>query len=184
MRMRHLFSLAHDHRCAAVCIAAEGAGDGIEGGRAVVLRPVELDAARDPRPGKADQSGLYDLVVIHAVIAVRLVVDALDAAADLRQYHYFEVIVFQKYRPVFLVDLDIGESFGHRMGIHAAGASLIDALFQKHGVFVRASGLVCGDNDRFFPYCCLLHIHNASSFLRYLVLLLCFYYNAIRGNLH
>ena len=39
----------------------------------VMLRPVELDAAGNPRPGQADQRGLDDGLVVNQIVAVGLV---------------------------------------------------------------------------------------------------------------
>ena len=55
-----------------------------ESGRVVVLRPVELDAARDPRPRQPDQGRLYDLIVVEKVIAANLVKAPQDPSAESR----------------------------------------------------------------------------------------------------
>ena len=67
-----------------------------EGAGAVVLRPVELDAAGDPRPGEADERRLdHVLAVEEIVVVVRLVLADEDASADFRQHHQPDELVFQ-----------------------------------------------------------------------------------------
>jgi hypothetical protein len=46
----------------------------------MMLRPVELDAAADPRPGQADQRRLDDRLVVDEVVAVGLVEDPRGCA--------------------------------------------------------------------------------------------------------
>ena len=44
-----------------------------------MLRPVELNAAGDPRSCQPYQCGLDDLVVIYRIVAVGFVIHTLDA---------------------------------------------------------------------------------------------------------
>jgi hypothetical protein len=39
----------------------------------MMLRPVEFDAAGNPRPGKAHERGLYDRLMVDCVVAIRFV---------------------------------------------------------------------------------------------------------------
>lgn len=117
----------------------------------MVLRPVELDAAADPRPHQAHQRGLDDLVVVDEVVAVGLVIGALHAPAQLRQDHHAQIVVFQPYRAVGLVHLFIVDLINDGKGIHLAAAALIDALFQKHGIGVGLAHAVGGDNHALLP---------------------------------
>ena len=64
----------------------------------VVLRPVELDAAADPRPGQADQRGLDHRLVVDEIVAVGLVLQPVDAAAELREDHHAEEFVLDEQR--------------------------------------------------------------------------------------
>ena len=65
------------------------------GGRAVMLRPVELDPAGDPGAGKAYQGRFDHMVIIDKIIVVCLIVCPLDTAADLWQDHNLEIIILQ-----------------------------------------------------------------------------------------
>jgi hypothetical protein len=58
-----------------------------ERGRTMVLRPVELDAARDPRAGEPDECRLDDVVAVEEVVVARLVVADVDPPAEFGQEH-------------------------------------------------------------------------------------------------
>ena len=116
----HLIDLGELDGFAAVAVF-HGApvGRGV-GGRAVVLRPVEFDAAGNPRAGKADKRRLDDLVVIDEVVAVGLVVGALNAAAKLRKHHHADIVVFKPYGGIGLVGLFIKDLVDDRQGVDLA----------------------------------------------------------------
>ncbi len=116
-----------------------------------MLRPVELDAAADPRPHQAYQRGLDDLVVVDEVVAVGLVIGALHTPTQLRQDHHAQIVVFQPYRAVGLIDLFIVNLINDGKGVNLAAAALIDALFQKHGIGVGLAHAVGGDNHALLP---------------------------------
>jgi hypothetical protein len=70
---------------------------GHEGARTMVLRPVELDASRNPRPGEADERRLDHLLAIEEIIiGIGLVLADEDAPADFRQHDEADEIVFQQ----------------------------------------------------------------------------------------
>jgi hypothetical protein len=66
-----------------------------------MLRPVELDAAGNPRPGQADERGLDDVLVVNQIVAVGLVLNGVDAPADFRQHQHAEKFVFDPDRLPF-----------------------------------------------------------------------------------
>ncbi len=131
LRAEHALDLAHPHGFAAVGGFLDAIIDGCEGGGAVVLRPVELDAARNPRPGQPDQRRLDDAVVVDEVIVVGLVERHLHAPAKLGQQHDQQVAVLQKDRRVLAVGFDGVDAFDHGVGIDGAAAALVDAFFEK-----------------------------------------------------
>ena len=68
--------------------------------RPVMLRPVELDAAAEIHgPGQADQRGLDDGLVVDEIVAVGLVLQRVDAPADLRQDQHAENTRSRARRP-------------------------------------------------------------------------------------
>ena len=90
---KHFFILVYPHGFAAVGIFFYKMICWFKGRWPVVLRPVKLNAAADPRPGKRHKRRLYYLVVIHKMIIVGFIIRHLDAAAKFRQYHHFQVII-------------------------------------------------------------------------------------------
>ena len=64
-----------------------------EGGWAVVLRPVELNAAADPGPGQSDEGGFYHMIVVNEMTLSDLVEGHLHASAQFGQDHHFDVFV-------------------------------------------------------------------------------------------
>ena len=130
----------------AVGVFFDGILDRQEGGRPVVLRPIELDAAGDPRPGQPHQGRLDHRLPIDEVVAVGLVLGDVDPAADLRQDHDPQIFIFQPDGLPSPVGLGLGNSIGERQRIDLPAAALIDPLLQEHGVLVRRSGKI-GRND-------------------------------------
>ena len=60
-----------------------------------MLRRVELDATRDPRPQQANQRRLDDALPVEEVVAIADVLSDVNAAADLRQDHQSDVLVLE-----------------------------------------------------------------------------------------
>ena len=65
--------------------------------RTVVLRPVELYAAADPRPCQSHQRGLDHVVVIDEMALFQLIVGHLNTSAQFRHHHHLQVLVFQEH---------------------------------------------------------------------------------------
>src|ERR1039457_6091440 len=70
------------------------------GGRAMVLGPVELDAARDPRTQQAHQRGLDHVLAVEEIVVVGLVLADVNATADFRQYHQANVLILDEDAPI------------------------------------------------------------------------------------
>ena len=103
------------------------------GGCAVVVGPVELDAARDPGAEHADQRGLDDFILIEEVVAGLLVERRIDLAADLGQDHKLNVIVFEDYSLIGLVKFGLfRRADDNRVWIRVAGEALMHAVLRKH----------------------------------------------------
>ena len=153
----HLVHVMQQHGHAAVLILQGHIIHRKEGGRPVMLGPVELDAAGDPGTGQAHQRRLDHVIVIDKIIAVRLVIGPLDPAAQLRQHHHLQVLVFQPDRRVLLVGLRLADLLHRGIGIYLAAASLIHTLVQENGIFLRFSDLIGGDHDLLHPNLCFAH---------------------------
>ena len=133
----HRFVLAQPDGAAAVGVLFDRVLDRHEGGGTVVLRPVELHAAGDPRAQQTDQRRLDDVLAVEEVVAVRLVQADVDAAADLRQDHQPDVFVLEVDCLVWLVELLVANPVGEGIRIHLAAAALIDPLVEEHRIAVR-----------------------------------------------
>ena len=153
------------HRGGSVRVFAEGVIHRHKGGRPVVLRPVELDSAADPRSGQSDQCGLDHPVVVYKVIAVRLVQRPLDAAAQLRQDHHIQVIILQDQRFVFGILFGIADFLADRDRVHLSRGALVGALFNKQRVLLHASGTVGGNGDNLLVNLCLVHMVLSPDFI-------------------
>ena len=172
LRAVHLVDLGELDRAAAVLVFGDAPVGRRIGRRAVVLRPVELDAAGNPRADEAHQRRLDDLVVVDEVVAVGLVVGALDAAAQLRQHHHADVVVLQPHRGIGLIDLLVEDLVDDGQRIHLAAGALIDALFEEHGVLVRLADAIGGQHDLLHPdFSVALNVFHSSILLPVLVII-------------
>ena len=122
-----------------------------------MLGPVKFNATRDPGAGQSHQRRFDDMIVVDKIIAVGLVISPLDPASQLRQHHYFQIIVLQKKRCILLIHFLIADLLDHRVGIYPSRASLIDTFLQKHRILIRLSCFVCGNDHFFFPDLNLIH---------------------------
>ena len=91
--VEHPFHLVHPDGDRAVLVLHDVAVDGQIGRRTVVLRPVELDAATDPRARQSHQRGLDNVVIIDEVALLDLIVGHLYAATQLGHHHHLQVLV-------------------------------------------------------------------------------------------
>ena len=129
--------LAHPAGLRAVRILLQGGLRGHEGGGPVVLRPVELHAAGDPRACQTDHGRLDADVLVDELVAVALLRGAMDFSAQLRQQLHRDVLVFQGDHVVALIDRRVAQPVRVRDGIDPAGRPLIRLFLQKERKFVR-----------------------------------------------
>ena len=148
---KHALDLRAPDRAAAVGVFGDAPVERAKGAGAVVLRPVELNAARDPRPGQAHQRGLDHLVVVNEMIAVGFIERHLYAAAQLGQDHDAQVAIFQKHCGIRLVGFLVEHAVDHRVRVDHAAAALVDAFFQEHRVAVGLADGIGRDYHRFGP---------------------------------
>ena len=149
--MEHLLHLADPHRDTTVGIVLDGGVDWHVGGRTVMLRPVELDAAADPGTGQAHQGRLDDVVVVHEVAPGYLVVGHLYTAAQLGQHHHYDILVLQPNGQIVLVYLLIAHRLDDGIGIHHTTRPLIDTFLQEHRVLLGLAHLIGGNGHYFSP---------------------------------
>ena len=129
-----------------------------EARRAVRERPVELDAARDPRAECADQTGLYHMLPVEKVVAGRLVLCRIDLAADFRHDQHVQIFVFHMDHrigfvlPVLAVDVE-----RRLVGIGSAGGALVVAVFREQRYFFLCRLRVGRNHERFDTDGCFIH---------------------------
>ena len=116
--VEHALHFAHPHRDTAIGVLLDCGIYGHIGAGAVVLRPVELNASRNPGTCKTHKSGLDHVVVVDEVALLYLVVSHLHTAAKLGQNHHFDILVFDIYGIVLLIYLLVGHRLDYRVGIN------------------------------------------------------------------
>ena len=94
-RAVHLIDIPGNDRAASIRILPNVMIDRRISRRSVMLRPVELYAARNPRSGQAYQRGLDYSVVIYEIIVVCLIVSSLDPPAQFGKNHDFQIFVLE-----------------------------------------------------------------------------------------
>ena len=108
---------------------------GQKAGRPVVIRPVELHAAGDPRAERADQAGLDDVLAVEKVIVGGLVPRGEDPSPDLWEHQNVQIFVFQMHNGIafFLTETAVDLQNG-LVGVRAAGGALMHTVLgeQRH----------------------------------------------------
>ena len=115
-------------------------------GRPMMLRPIEFNATGYPWPRQADKRGLDYRLVIDEVIAIGLILQNVDSPANFRQYHGADKLVLDPNGLPLPVYRFFRDAIGKGQRVHLTAAPLINALFEKHRVFVRRRREV-GRND-------------------------------------
>ena len=115
--MEHLLHLAAPYANRAIGVLFDAGVNGHEGGGTVVLRPVELDAATDPRTCQTYEGRLDDVVVVHKVALGYLVVGHLHTASQLRQYHHLDVLILNPNGLIVLIHLLVAYRLDDGIGI-------------------------------------------------------------------
>ncbi len=147
----HVFNFADGDGAASVRIFKDFAVHRVKRARTVMLRPVELDSAGNPGPGKAYEGGFDHLIVVDKIIAVRLVVGALNAPAEFRQNHDKQILIFEAERLINRVARFVADRFDDGMRINLSRTALIDAFFKKNGVALGFSHRIGGNDDLLAP---------------------------------
>ena len=161
---KHLLDFATPQGHTAVIVADDAPIDGQKSAGAVVLRPVELDPPRNPRPRQPHQGWFDDLVVIDEVVVVGFVERHLHASTQLGQDHNFEVLIFEKNSGVVLVSFFVKDTIYHGVGINNATAALIDSLMQKQRLLEWLANPVGGNGYDFAPDACTI-AHDVTHFV-------------------
>ena len=94
----------------------------------MVLRPIELNAPRNPRAGQTYKGGLDNLIVVDKVVAIGFVHSHMDSPTYFWQQHDLEIAIFQKYSAIFLVSFCVGDVFDNWMRVYDTTTALINAF--------------------------------------------------------
>ena len=157
--VEHPFPLAHPDHHTAVGAFLDRIVHREEGAGAVMLRPVELDAAGDPGACQADQSRFDHMVVVDEMAFLDLIVCHLHTSAQFRQDHHLYIFILQIDCVIRLVFAGIFNLFNHGIRIYHPAASLVNTFFQEHRVLFRFTDAIGGEKDIFFPnFYILCHI--------------------------
>ena len=117
----------------------------------MVLRPVELDTAGDPRAGQSDQGRLDHMIVINEMTLLDLVVRHLYPSAQFWQDHHLYIFIFQIHGMIGLILTSIFDLFNYRIRIYDPAASLIHTFFQEHRILLRFTNAIGREKDIFLP---------------------------------
>ena len=117
----------------------------------MVLGPVKLNTATDPRSGQTHKRRLHHMVIIDEMTLLDLVISHLDASPQLGQNHHEDIIVFEIYGLIVLIDLLVANRLYHGIRIEHTARTLIDTLFQKHWILLWLPYLIGRDGYNFSP---------------------------------
>src|ERR1700682_5614940 len=117
----------------------------------MMLWPIELYAAGNPRPSQTHERGFDNVLAVEEVIPVRLVNADVDASANLRQDHDTQKLVLQMNRLPCVLDRIRRDAVRERQWVHPPTTALIDPFFEKHGVLVGRQRMICRDHDGLRP---------------------------------
>ena len=147
----HWFVLGAPQGDRAVRVTFDLGLHGHEGAGAVMLGPIEFDAAGNPRTGEADEGGLDHVMAVEEIVPVGFVEADMDAAADFGKDHEPEKWVFKMDGLPGVIAFFFGDAVDERKRIDFAAAALIDTVLEEHWIFVGRRGEVGGDGDGLLP---------------------------------
>ena len=136
---------------AAVGMMLDGIFDRAKGVRAMVLGPIEFDAAGNPGAGQSNQGWFDDAVVVDEIVVIGFIECAVDAPTEFRHDFDVEVFVLKKHDVVGYWLFIVLNLVYNGIGVYFARTALIDAFLQKHGVFVWFTNTIGWNFDLLFP---------------------------------
>ena len=97
---QHGIVFAEPHGAAAIGVLLDRRMDRHISGRAVVLRPVELNAAGDPWSQQSHQRRLDHVLPVKEIVLVGLVETRVNSPANFGKDHQLDIFVLEEDRPV------------------------------------------------------------------------------------
>jgi len=125
--------LAEPNRATAIGVPLDGRVDRHECRRAVVLRPIELNATGDPGAQQPDQGWLDNVLTVKEVVLVRLVEPREYSSANLRQEHQLNVFVLEEIARYVAFTFSRATRSVKGLGYTLPVASLIYPILEEHG---------------------------------------------------
>ena len=149
--MEHPLALIDPHGRAAVFQFLDGPVDRRIGAGTMVLRPVELDASRNPRPGQTDERRFDDMVVVDEMALLDFIISHLDPAAKLREDHDFHIFILEPQRLVRFIHRFVLNLLDNGIGVDHSAAALINSLLKEHRILFRFPYLISRDDNILLP---------------------------------
>ena len=118
--MEHFLHLTHPHRDRAILVLLYGTVCRHICCRTVMLRPVKLYTAANPRTQQSHQCRLYHMVIVNEVALPYLVVCHLYPATQLGQHHHLYIFILQPYRVPLMRYRTVGYRLYHWIRIYHA----------------------------------------------------------------
>ena len=112
-------------------------------GRSVVLRPVKLNSARNPRTRKTDKRRLYNLVIINKVIIANLIKASENFTTQSRNNLSFNILVFKRIGLILHIGFLVRNTVAVRYRVYPARRTLIRLIFKEHRQLMRLFRYVC-----------------------------------------
>ena len=103
----------------------------------MVLGPVKLDAATDPRTCQSHKCRFHYMVIINEVTLLNLVVGHLDTSTQFWQNHHLDILILEIHSLVVLICFLVADRLDDWVRIDHTTRSLIHTFFQKHRSFLR-----------------------------------------------
>ena len=138
----HILNFTDNNGTAAILIFSDIAVNRIKRAGTMMLRPVELDTAADPRSCQTNQRGFDNMVIINEIVVIRLIISTLDSATQFRKNHHVKILIFQAKGVINAIFFLITDFINHAVRIYFAAATLINTFFQEHRVFIRLTDRV------------------------------------------
>ncbi len=123
---------------------------GSKGGGPVMLRPVEFNAAGNPRSGQSHQRWLNHRVLVDELIAVVFALGAIHFPAKLRQQIHLDVLVGKRDHVILHFHRRIAQLIADRDGIYPAACSLIGLSLDKIRHFIGLARHIGKDGPSLF----------------------------------
>ena len=148
---QHGIVFAQPYRAAAVGMLLDGGVNRHIRGRPMMLRPVELDASGYPGAKQSHQRRLDHVLAVEKIVTIGLVEAGMNAASDFGKKHQLDEFVLEENSLISGIYFFKSDAVSKRIGINLPAASLVNPLFEKHGIGVGFLNRISGNRHLLFP---------------------------------